>query len=61
MIICPFCGKEYDNSKNPYLNKVYSCNSKYYANTGEWLNHKTGERKFEPNYFLTDMGFIQTR
>lgn len=44
MITCPFCGKTHGNS-NPYLNIVCSCNSKYYANTGEWLNRNTGEKK----------------
>lgn len=45
MITCPFCGKIHDNSKNPHLNIVCSCNSKYYANTDEWLNRNTGEKK----------------
>ena len=45
MITCPFCGKTHDNSKHPYLNIVCSCNSKYYANTDEWLNRNTGEKK----------------
>lgn len=44
MITCPFCRKTHDNS-NPYLNIVCSCNSKYYANTDEWLNRKKASDK----------------
>lgn len=45
VVTCPFCGETHETYRNPYINIVCSCNAKYYANTSEWLNRNTGERK----------------
>ena len=39
--VCPFCNKVHQLSRR-YINVVCDCGGKRYANTGDWLNRKTG-------------------
>ena len=37
---CPFCGKEHVTAQ--WLNVICSCGAKFYINTHEWWDRKTG-------------------
>lgn len=41
--VCPFCNRIH-TVENLYMNTRCECGGKYYSNTGDWVNRKTGKK-----------------